>query len=79
MPTKTELQHKIRQLDEELAAEKKRPKGTHIENCSIDMSEPDEVKLAVARAVLEGMKALQTLGGNNYGIYIGPESYGMDA
>lgn len=41
-----------------------------IENCTVDMSKPDLTKLAIAKAVEEGMKALQTLGGNNYGIYI---------
>jgi hypothetical protein len=69
MITKADLQKKVEELENELAAERNRPTGHRIENCNIDMNRPDETKLAVAQAVKEGMKALQSLGGDSYGIY----------
>ena len=41
-----------------------------ITDCNITMGSPDETKVAIANAVAEGMKALQSLGGDSYGIYI---------
>lgn len=69
MKTKKELQDKIESLEEQLAEERERPTGHKIESCTIDMAKPDETKIAIAKAVLEGMKALNSLGGNSYGIY----------
>jgi hypothetical protein len=51
----------------------------NIENCTVDMSKPDETKIAIAKAVEEGMKALQSLGGNSYGIYLNNKDYDLEA
>ena len=61
--TKADLQKEIEIL--------KSNQGHIINNCNITAASPDETKIAVAKAVEEGMKALQSLGGNSYGIYIG--------
>jgi hypothetical protein len=57
-------------LKRQLAEEQGRPTGHTISNCHIDMSAPDPTKVAIAEAVREGMKALQGLGGDSYGIYL---------
>lgn len=73
--TKSELEQKLKEVTEQLETERNRPTGHKLEQCSIDMSSPDETKIAIANAVNEGMKALQGLGGNSYGIYFeGPQS-----
>lgn len=81
MTTKADLEKKVSELEEALASERRRPTGHNIENCHIDMTKPDETKLAVARAVMEGMKALQSLGGNSYGLYLSAHKpdYDLDA
>lgn len=70
MSTKTELESRIVELEQQLEAKCSRSTGHHIEHCSIDMCKPDETKIAVARAVHAGMIALQELGGNSYGLYL---------
>lgn len=68
--TKKELELKVKTLEEALSTI---PRGNSISDVSIDMSKPDETKLAIANAVSEGMKALQSLAedqSNSYGIYI---------
>ncbi len=69
MTTKAELEKQIEDLKKVIKKEESRPTGHTISNCAIDMSKPDEAKLAVANAVAEGMKALQSLGGDSYGLY----------
>ncbi len=69
MSTILELENEIKELKKQLEAEKERPTGHTISDTRIDMSIPDETKIAIAKAVQEGMKALQGLGGNSYGIY----------
>lgn len=72
--TKTELESKVKELEGMLEIEQLRSTGHTISNCNIDMTKPDETKLAIARAVAEGMKALQGLGGDSYGLYFtGPK------
>lgn len=73
MPTKPELEETVKRLEDLLEVEQHRPTGHIISGCTIDLSKPDETKIAVANAVEEGMKALQSLGGDNYGIYMGSE------
>lgn len=41
-----------------------------IKDVNIDMKDATELKMEIARAVHQGMKALDSLGGMNYGIYI---------
>lgn len=89
MSTKAELEVQVAALLEQVAEQEAlgaNQVGTNISNCNIDMGEACDTKLAVAQAVLEGMRALQTLGGDNYGIYIGSkpahslaDSYGLEA
>lgn len=70
MATKKELESKLKELQAQLSREQERPTGHTISNCNIDMTKPDATKIAVAEAVKEGMKALQKLGGDSYGIYL---------
>lgn len=70
MTTKIELIEQIGELEKELKREKSLPKGLTVSQCSIDMTKPDTTKLAIANAVAEGMKALQSLGGDSYGLYV---------
>lgn len=89
MSTKAELEVQVAALLEQVAEQEAlatNQVGTNISNCNIDMGEACEMKLVVAQAVLEGMLALQTLWGDNYGIYIGSkptrslsDSYGLEA
>lgn len=65
--TKKELEAKLKLLEQQLEKEQARPTGHTIANCNIHL-EPDEVKLAIARAVNEGMKALQSCGGDTCAI-----------
>ena len=74
MTTKAELVKKIEVLESSLEKELSRPTRHTISSCSVDMTKPDETKLAVAKAVTEGMKALQSLGGEVYGVYIAAPS-----
>lgn len=67
--TKLDLENEIDELKASLELERMRPTGHALNNCHIDMTKPDETKLAIAKAVKEGMKALQSLGGESYGIY----------
>jgi len=68
--TKAELEKQIEELKNELDKEKLRPQY-HIEGCHIDMSKVDEKAIAIANAVEEGMKALQSISNaDSYGIYI---------
>ncbi len=68
MSTKAELEKKVKKLEAQLLKEESRPTGHHVENCHIEMC--DKPKIAIAEAVKEGMKALQSLDGDSYGIYI---------
>ena len=70
MPTKKTLEETIKTLTEALEVERERPTGHIISNNHFDMGDTVETKLAVAEAVKEGMKALNSLGGDNYGIYM---------
>lgn len=67
MSTKKELEQEIKNLKEKLEKEESRPTGHTVTNCHIDMK--DDAKIAIAEAVKEGMKALQSLDGDSYGIY----------
>ena len=71
MTTKADLEETVKSLEALLETERQRPTGHIISGCTIDLSKPDETKIAVANAVEEGMKALQSLGGDSYGIYMG--------
>ena len=63
--TKVELEKENERLREEL----KSAKNITVTNCDISMK--DQKAVAIARAVEEGMKALQSIAeGDSYGIYI---------
>lgn len=71
MSTKAELEELVAILREQLAAERSRPTGHRFEDVHIDMSKPDEVGLAIANAVREGMTALQNLRSEkSIGLYV---------
>jgi len=70
MPTKADFEKTIKELQKQLETEQARTPRHTISDCHINMANPDETKIAIATAVKEGMKALQSLGGNNYGIYL---------
>ena len=70
MSTKKQLEDEIAVLKAQLETEQDRPAGHSISHCHIDMTKPDATKVAIAEAVAEGMKALQSLGGDSYGIYL---------
>ena len=63
------LKAEIKALQDQIDREQNRSLIS-VSECSINMAEPDKTKIAIAEAVREGMKALQSLGGNSYGIYI---------
>lgn len=70
---KKDFAKKVKLLEQLLQKEQERSTGHTITNCNIDMTKPDQTKIAIAEAIKEGMKALQILGsieGNNYGIYL---------
>lgn len=69
--TKKELEQKVAELQKALEEEKQRPTGHSVTGCSFDMSNPDQTKIAIAEAVKEGMKALQSLGGDSVAISFG--------
>lgn len=48
-----------------------------LENVNIDMdtSTDNKMKMAIAEAVKEGMIALQSLGGNSYGVFVEGDKY----
>jgi hypothetical protein len=76
MSTKAELEKRVRDLSAQLEEERKRHAAAlRVDNCTFNMANPsvDETKIAIAKAVREGMKALQSLGGSQYGLYIGRE------
>ena len=68
MKTKKDLENELVILREQLEKEQSRPTGSTISNCNI--TNTDDAKVAIADAVKEGMKALQSLDGDSYGIYI---------
>lgn len=68
MATKKVLEKELAALKIQLDKEQSRPIGHTISNCNITNS--DEAKVAIAEAVKEGMKALQSLDGDSYGIYL---------
>lgn len=68
MKTKKDLENELAVLREQLEKEQSRPTGATISNCNI--TNTDDAKVAIADAVKEGMKALQSLDGDSYGIYI---------
>jgi hypothetical protein len=72
MSTKKELEQKIKVLEDVLEGEQSRPTGHTISDCHIEMK--DDTKIAIAEAVKEGMKALQSLDGKSYGIYLGVDN-----
>jgi hypothetical protein len=67
MSTKKELEQQIEDLTSRLEEELNRPTGHTMNNCNIEMK--NDAKVAIAEAVKEGMKALQSLDGESYGIY----------
>lgn len=75
--TKPELEQELQDTKNALEKEQQRMMY-HIEGCNISTSDPDPVKMAIANAVAEGMKALQKAGGNSYGIYIDSTQSGVD-
>ena len=69
MKTKKDLEKEIIELKSQLDAERSRPTGHTVTGNHVDMSKSPA--LAIAKAVEEGMKALQRCShGNTYGIYV---------
>ena len=59
--TKSELELKVKILEEQLVKEQSRPTGHTISNVDISMTPEDANIIAIAGAVKEAMKALQQL------------------